>query len=344
MFSLDIRPSNEHMCVPQSSKVVNCINPIYSNETEKYINGKDMSILLPKQSICARDSTNGSVLCVNDLETFADIHLNKQYDRPSILNTAVTSTTPLTSTTPNPNTFTALNNNNSTFSLKPNDFNVKPHEETNMTYSSIDRPLTALNGKNIIDDTIDECKYDRGVLIEPHYLDKDSNCTNGTQKGVIYGPKESSRCILPNKEKEYVCALSCRYDKEIKNAEEKYCRSWKKIESRDLDMTDDNLNLINSNQMSVPISDEIVTVLKKSGRRNMNIIESDCMNSTCNVDKCTIPKDKTTVLEIEKNGIKTYWKHDPPKPDLPTLTRITDYCNTSDTNRVSCREKCKSLS
>ena len=76
----------------------------------------------------------------------------------------------------------------------------------------------------------------------------------------------------------------------------------------------------------------------------MNIIESDCINSTCNINKCTIPKDKITVLEIENNGIKTYWKHDPPEPDPNTLTRITDYCNTSDTNRVSCRDKCISLS
>lgn len=345
MFSIDIRPSNEHKCVPQSSTVINCINPIYSNETEKYINGKDMNIMLPKHSICARDSSNDSVFCITDLETFANIKLNKQYDTEFIMRNSSTSNTSTIFNSSASNTSTIPNNSTSQNSFTangptPNDNIIITHQQANMTYNPLAIVRTLNETKNIVDD----CKYNRKVLIEPHYIDTDSKCTNGKDIGLTYGPKESSKCVLPNQEKEYVCALSCRYDKEIKNAQEKYCRSWKKIDSRDVDVTDNNLNIINSNEPSLPISDEILTVLTRGGRNNMNIIESDCINSTCNIDKCTIPNDKVTVLEIENNGTKTYWKHDPPEPDPNTLTRITDYCNTSDTTRVSCRDKCISLS
>jgi hypothetical protein len=148
MFSIDIRPSNEHKCVPQSSTVINCINPIYSNEIEKYINGKDMNIMLPKHSICARDSSNDTVFCITDLETFANINLSKQYDTEFIMRNSSTLNTSTTLNRSASNTSTIPNNSTSqniftADSPTPNDHIMTTHQQSNIIYNPlvIDRTL-----------------------------------------------------------------------------------------------------------------------------------------------------------------------------------------------------------
>ena len=71
-------------------------------------------------------------------------------------------------------------------------------------------------------------------------------------------------------------------------------------------------------------------------------MESDCTNSTCHIDECQIPKDKTTILKTSQNGIDMYWEHKPFDQNANnTLDVITDYCNTTNSNsKRSCKDRC----
>ena len=329
MFSLDVRPTKDHHCVPESSSSIKCSNPIYHKQyASKYINGKDMSEILPKHALCARELKQDGMHCITDLETFANVKLDKQYD--TRVNTNMSTQVQARNAISNPEVNTRVNTNMST--------QVQARSST-LNYPEVNKSIDRV--RDTTDEIIDTCDFDTNFVIRGPTDNVGNTCTKKSgEKGILHGSAPNEICVAEEQKKSFLCAQSCRYDKEIQNRTEKYCKSWKKVGVREYENANNHTIDSQSRDVSVPIS--VLNVLESSGNSHINIMESDCINGICHIDECQIPKDKTTILKTSQNGMDTYWSHTPfDKNSSNTLDVITDYCNPTNSNsKRSCKDRC----